>query len=103
MALPEPGGLFEQRFEVEGSVIELLAEVEIAGGTLHLRDIAIFPVGAERARIGPAALLRVLRRELLPEVRSYGFRTLRITGTRLSGAGPGRKVDLTIDLTEGTR
>jgi hypothetical protein len=101
--VPEAGGLFERRFEVEGSVIELLAEVELAEATLHLRDIAIFPAGAERTRVGAAALFRVLRRELLPEVRSYGFTTLRITGTRLSGAGPGRKVDLTIHLTEGTQ
>jgi hypothetical protein len=97
---PEAGGLFERSFDVEGSVVELLAEVEITGATLHLRDIAIFPAGAERAGVGTPALIRVLRRELLPEVRSFGFDRLRITGTRLSGAGPRRKVDITIDLTE---
>jgi hypothetical protein len=100
---PEPGGLFERSFEVEGSVVELLAEVEIAGITLHLRDVAIFPAGPERASVGAAALFRVLRRQLLPDIRSYGFSRLRITGTRLSGARPGRKVDITIDLTEGTQ
>lgn len=98
---PEPGQLFERRFEVKGSSVELLAEVEITGATLHLRDIAIFPAGAERTTLGATAILRVLRRELLPEIRSHGFARLRITGTRLSGAGPGRKVDITIELSEG--
>jgi hypothetical protein len=100
VSAPKPGSLFERRFEVEGSVIELLAEVEIEAGTLHLRDIAIFPAGAERAEVGAAALFRVLRNELLPELRSYSFTRLRITGTRLSGTTPGRRVEITIDLTE---
>ena len=52
MPVPEPGGLFERRFEVQGSVIELLAEVDVSGATIHLRDIAIFPAGAERPQVG---------------------------------------------------
>ncbi len=102
MSTPEAGNLFERRFEVEGSVIELLAEVEIEGSTLHLRDIAVFPAGTQRSEVGASALFHALRRELLPQVRSYGFGRLRITGTRLSGATPGRRVDITIDLTEAT-
>ena len=103
MPRPEPGGLYEQRFEVEGSVIELLAEVEVEGATLHLRDVAIFPTGTARTTVGAATVLRVLRRELLRDVQSYGFTALRIIGTRLSGTGPGRKVNFTIDLTEGSQ
>ncbi len=100
MPAPESGALFERKYEVEGSAIELLAEVEIAGKSLHLRDIAIFPTGPERTAVGAAAVLSALRSELLPEVRSWGFTTLRITGIRLSGARPGRRVDVRIDLTE---
>lgn len=103
VARPETGELLERRFEVEGSVIELLTEVDVQGETLHLRDIAIFPTGTERETVGAAAVLRVLRRELLPEMRAFGVRTLRITGTRLSGARPGRTVDLTIEFPEGSQ
>ena len=37
-------------------------------------------------------------RDLLEEAAADGFDELRITGTRLSGARPGRRVDLTIQL-----
>jgi hypothetical protein len=47
--------------------------------------------------------MKALRRELIPQIRADGFRRLRITGTRLSGARPGRTLDITIDLTEDPR
>jgi hypothetical protein len=105
---PHSGELFERSFDVAGAVIELLAEVVVEGSTLHrcetstlhLRDIAIFPAGTERASVGPRALLQVLLSEFVPELRGYGFDRLHITGTRLTGAHPGRNVDLTIDLRE---
>jgi hypothetical protein len=58
---------------------KVLAEVEIEGSTLHLRDIASFPAGTERAEVGAAALFHALRSELLPGLRSYTFGRLRIT------------------------
>ena len=47
--------------------------------------------------------MRALRSELIPQIRAEGFQRLRITGTRLSGARPGRTLDLTIELTEDPR
>lgn len=70
---------------------------------LHLRDIAVFPCGTGKASVGAAALMRALRRELIPQIRAEGFRRLRITGTRVSGARPGRTLDISIDLTEDPR
>jgi hypothetical protein len=98
----EPGGLFEWATEIGPIRLELLAEIEIAGTTLHLRDVAVFPSGTPRASVGAAALLRVLRRELVPDVQAGGFERLRITGTRLSGTRPGRNLDITINLTRGS-
>ena len=100
MDAPQSRELFERGFDVAGAVIELLAEVVVEGSTLHLRDIAIFPAGTERVSVGGRALLHVLRSELVRELRGYGFDRVHITGTRLTGAHPGRKVDLTIDLRE---
>ena len=93
-----PGVLFEWAAEIAGVRVELLAEVETAGTTVHLRDIAIYPVGMPTAQVGAAGLVRALRRALLPELRAAGFERVRITGTRLSGARPGRSLDISIDL-----
>ena len=92
------GRLFEAGFAIEGVRIELLAEVEISGTTLHLRDLAVYPVGTRRASVGLVPLLRVVRIELLAGARAAGFEQLRISGARLSGTDPGRIVELTIDL-----
>ena len=95
---PERDALFERSYKIGDETIELLAEVEIDGSTLHLRDVAVFPAGTRRADVGAAAVLRVLRSELLPELRSFGYTLVRITGTRLSGSGPGRSLDLTVEI-----
>jgi hypothetical protein len=41
-----------------------------------------------------------LRNQLAAEARGLGFEQLRITGTRLTGANPGKVVDVVIDLTK---
>lgn len=99
----EAGALFEWHVVVEGVPIELLAEVEVSGSTLHLLDVAVFPVGVERADLGLRPLMRAARSELFPVLRAAGFSRLRVTATRLSGASPGRIVDLTIDLERQAR
>ena len=95
---PERGELFERSYQIGDEAVELLVEVEIDGSNLHLRDVAVFPAGSRRADVGATAVLRVLRSELLPELRSFGFTLVRVTGTRLSGSGPGRSLDLTIEI-----
>jgi len=95
---PTEGELFERRYELGGTGVELLAEVEIDGTALHLKDIAIFPSGTGRARVGTAAVLRALRAELLAELGALGYTSVRITGTRLSGSSPGRSLDVTISI-----
>lgn len=99
----EAGELFEWRVVVAGVGIELLAEVEVSGATLHLRDVAVFPVGVDHAHVGLRPLMRAARSELFPVLRAAGFSRLRVTATRLSGASPGRIVDLTINLERQAR
>lgn len=99
----EAGALFEWHVVVEGVPIELLAEIVVSGATLHLRDVAVFPVGVEHADVGLSPLVRAARSELFPDLRAAGFSRLRVTGIRLSGASPGRIVDLTIDLERQAR
>lgn len=68
-----------------------------------LRVLPVFPVGVERADVGLSPLVRAARSELFPVLRAAGFSQLRVTATRLSGASPGRIVDLTIDLERQAR
>jgi hypothetical protein len=44
--------------------------------------------------------VRRLRGQLADEVAGMGFDSLRITGTRSTGANPGKVVEMTIDLTK---
>ncbi|HET7489284.1 MAG TPA: hypothetical protein VFJ85_15235 [Acidimicrobiales bacterium] len=92
------GDLFEWATVAAGVRVELLAEVEIEATTLHLRDVAVFPVGVDRAVVGARALVAAARAELFPGLRAAGFTRLRVTGERLTGPRRGRIVDLTIDL-----
>ena len=97
------GELFEWHTVVEGVRIEVLAEIVVVGTTIHLRDLAIYPVGVGHPDAGAGPLLRAARADLFPGIRAAGFTLLRVTATRLSGARRGRIVDLTIDLERQTR
>ena len=89
--------LFEQGFKVGDDVIEILAEVAVEGKTLHLKDIAVFPRGAEKADIGKEGVFAI-RKQLTQLAKDAGFEQLRITGVRTSGAKKGKEVDIIIDL-----
>jgi hypothetical protein len=86
-------------FETPSGTVEIIAEVVIEGSCLHLKDIAIYPRGAVKLSVGVREVLSA-RGRLAREARALGFRQLRVTGRRLSGANPGRLVDFTIDLGE---
>src|SRR5277367_5171057 len=86
--------LFEYRFETVAGTIGFLAEVEIDGDTLHLKDVAVYPIGSSTAvAAGTGEILKALR-VLEGLAREQGFRRLRITGQRLSGANPGADVEI---------
>ena len=94
----QSGDVIYRQFQTPSGPIEMLAEVDIAGTTLHLKDIAIYPKGAGQARLG-ARQVMALRDQLAGEAAKLGFESLRISGLRYSGARPGKYVDIVIDLT----
>lgn len=51
------GMLFEWAVDVGDVRIEVLAEVVVLGDVLHLRDIAVFPIGTGQASVGAGALM----------------------------------------------
>ncbi len=91
------GEIITREFASSGGPVEMAAEAIINGRSLHLKDIAVFPKGAEKLDIGLKEVMR-LRGQLADEVARMGFDSLRITGRRLTGANPGKAVDMTIDL-----
>jgi hypothetical protein len=91
---------FEAEFATPLGDVSLLAETEITGTKLHLKDVAIYPSNAGSLNVGVRDVIRV--RDVLANLaRRQGFTELRITGTRYSGANPMKDVDITINLTGG--
>ena len=90
------GDMVYREYLTSKGPVEMLANAKAHGDVLQLRDIAIFPRGAERLPLGSE--VHQLKRQLANEAAQQGFRRLRITGTRISGAKPGKKVNIKIDL-----
>jgi hypothetical protein len=75
----------------------LLAEVELDGERLTLKDVAIYPLDAAKLAVGVRAI-RALFRRIADVASAEGFSQVRVTSRRYSGASPGRAVDVIIDL-----
>ena len=91
------GALYERSFETPSGWIDVVAEIGVVGRRLELRDVAVYPRGPGRLDVSPAELLGWAR-VALDEIEQAGFEEVRVTATRLSGANPGRRVDLVIRL-----
>jgi hypothetical protein len=93
----EDGALYERSFETPEGWIDVLAEIAITGSRLELHDMAVYPRSLSRLDVSAPEVLRWARLAL-EEIAEAGFAEIRVTATRLSGAGPGRRVDLVIPL-----
>ncbi|MHB1853889.1 MAG: hypothetical protein ACYCS2_02385 [Acidimicrobiales bacterium] len=92
------GDEFYRAIDVGGIILEVLAEVEIVGDQLHLRDLAVYPQGTDRGTVGAAEVYRAFRQEIIGYARRLGFVESRITATRLTGMNPGHRVDRVIRI-----
>lgn len=97
-ALFTAGQLFEHTFETSAGEVWFLAEVESAGSTLILKDVAVYPTGTSGSlNVGTGQVMQAPH-QLENLARSQGFTQLQITGTRLSEANPGGLVNITRNL-----
>jgi hypothetical protein len=96
------GDLWERSFETANGVVDVLAEVVVDGRRVELRNLAVYPRGHPRLSVPVAEVARWLK-AVAAEARQAGFDELRLTGVRMSGATPGRRVDLTIRLEKDPR
>jgi hypothetical protein len=94
------GDLWERSFETTSGVVDVLAEVVVDGSRVELRDVAVYPRAQPRLSVPVAEVAHWLK-AVAAEAREAGFDELRFTGTRMSGATPGRRVDVTIRLEQG--
>lgn len=92
--------LFQWSVVVDGQAIEVLAERRQVGDVIHLEDIAVYPASGASATVGASAVLAAARRELPKQFQGSGASSLADRGTRVTGASPGRTVEITISLTE---
>ncbi len=93
--------LFEWSVVVDGQEIEVLAERRQVDDVVYLEDIAVYPASGASVTVGAAAVLRAARRELSRQFEGSGASSLVIRGTRVTGANPGRTVEITIALDRG--
>ena len=91
------GDLYERSIELPVGVIDVLAEIVVVGSRIELRDISVYPRAVGSLSVAPAELLGWARLAF-DELAAAGFDELVVTGTRLSGARPGRRVELRIRL-----
>jgi hypothetical protein len=71
----------------------VLADVHIIGDRIELLDLSLYPVGPDHLPVG-ASQIRAIYREIESSCVQLGFKRLRMTAERLSGAGRGSRVDL---------
>ncbi len=84
---------YDEIFEVPGGRVGVLADIFIIGDMIEVRDTSFYAVGVEHLAIGTAQV-RVICRTIETLCVEWGFKRLRMTGDRLTGAGKGRHVDL---------
>ena len=98
---PRHGSQHERAISTRKGVVEFLADVEIDGDRLTLADVCIYPQASAVPLDGLTRELVAAKNELVRDARRWGFKELRIVGTRApnsTAATPGRQVDILILL-----
>ena len=100
--LPFKSGEFiMQDYQTADGIIQVGAKAVVNGKELHMDQIAVFMKDKEIGDLGMSGVL-TLRRVVAEQVKTLGFKKLRISGVRIEGstsANPGKTPDVTIDLT----
>jgi hypothetical protein len=87
------GESYDRFFDLPEGKVGVLADIYVEGETLVLYNLSVYPVDHERLNAGVRNLLRI-RRQMELDALLLGYKRIRITGKRLTGASPGREVDV---------
>ena len=96
-------GDFERVFETRAGPVGLLGTAAATGTTFELSDIAVYPIGPPGSRQIGVAEVRAGLADLKDEIARMGYDEMVITAIRVSGANPGRRVQIRMPLTEHSR
>ncbi|KPA13932.1 hypothetical protein MHK_005848 [Candidatus Magnetomorum sp. HK-1] len=94
----QSGDIVDFALETSKGIVDIAAELEIDGKTLHLKDLIIYPRG-KTILTGLTREFLSLRTQLINTAKILGFSTLKITGKRVeksTSANPGKEIDITI-------
>ena len=93
--------MYEDKINVNDIEVEGMAEIDIDGDTLILKDIAIYANGGDvKGQIGVKNIMAWVK-EVMQKAKEEGFSKLRIKGKRVqnsSSANPGHFIDMIFDL-----
>jgi hypothetical protein len=91
MSIFVDGELSRYSFWTSKGLLDTMAETEVSGSTVILKDPAVYSGDGMRIHVGVRVMLEIVRQiEALAKLQ--GFTRLQLTGQRLSGATPGRSV-----------
>jgi hypothetical protein len=85
------GNLLEYSFPTSEGLLGVLVDVRVDGSTLELGYPSVYSGDGTRIYPGVRQMLQIAR-QIQELAKLQGFKTLRITGHRLTGATPGRSV-----------
>ncbi len=84
---------YDQIIDTPVGQVALMADVYIMGDMVELKELSFYPIGREHLRLGTAKI-REIYRQIEAELKAIGYKKIRITGHRVTGASPGRGIHL---------
>jgi hypothetical protein len=92
------GGIIDRVFQTSSGPVRVYAEVVAEGQTAVIKDVAIYPAASETGlQVGYTQMRQGLN-GVLSDLKAQGFTQARIEAYRVSGAVPGRTMNLTVTL-----
>jgi RHS repeat-associated protein len=92
------GGVIDRVFQTSSGPVRVYAEVVAEGQTAVIKDVAIYPAASETGlQVGYTQMRQGLN-GVLSDLKAQGFTQARIEAYRVSGAVPGRTMNLTVTL-----
>jgi hypothetical protein len=55
-----PGAIVYRKFTLPSGTVEAMADAVIEGTTLHLKDVAVYPLGAQKLELGAGVMKSLL-------------------------------------------
>lgn len=96
--LYKTGDVIDEVVETSAGPVRIYGEVVVEGTQVTIKNVLVYPAdSAQKLNVGTREMLKAIR-PLFDGLKQAGYTTVRIVGDRVSGANPGRTVDITKTL-----